>query len=99
MITDIHLVPRMGCDPKNVYHVQNPTKVDEEKIHRSAFNNHVWYPLVNIQKKLLKMAIEIVDLPIKMDDYGRLWQIVIMIHNFTGLPVFPILGLPYRYQN
>ena len=65
MITDIHLVPRMGCDPKNVYHVQNPTKVDEEKIHRSAFNDHVWYPLVNIQKKLLNMAIEIVDLPIK----------------------------------
>jgi hypothetical protein len=42
----------MGCDPKNGYHVQNPTKVDEEKIHRSAFNNHVWYPLVNIQKAI-----------------------------------------------
>ena len=51
-IYDIHLVPRMGCDPKNGYHVQNPTKVDEEKIHRSAFNNHVWYPLVNIQKAI-----------------------------------------------
>jgi hypothetical protein len=37
--------------------------------HSPADSEHHDYPLVNVYKKLLKMAIEIVDLPIKNSDF------------------------------
>ena len=37
--------------------------------HSLADSEHHDYPLVNVYKKLLKMAIEIVDLPIKNSDF------------------------------